>query len=1050
MKKKLLSLFLVLCMLLSTGTAWGLTAFADGEPAAPTPTAPTAADGTLTAQTIEQIVTAGEGTIHLNGAQDAMTLATYANTSQAADGEDAVYPTFAGVTVQLNADLTGNAASSFNALTATAAPANVWTAIQNFAGTFNGGYHTISGIYAESGFFRLLTDGAVVQNVIFANCYAFNDAPGTDGNGFAGIVAARVAGTVALTNVTVENSRTLAAKESGTACVGGLLGGSDEWNGGAAAVLTVTNCSVSGKVGSAATTSTGNSRVGAVIGRIGGTSLSVTDFTNNAAVVGTQYTGGFVGELKVATTMLRCENKATVQGKAFTGGLVGLLSTTASNSFTDCSNSGAITSTVEQACGGLVAKSDSTGAITLTNCSNAGAVNGQSVAGGIIAYVEKSPVTATNLSNTASITSSSSWVGGMFGWLRETKTTVTTATNSGSLTTGGKGGGIVGYVAYGNADVTLDGCVNAASAVLTISAHKGGIVGVVESGKLTVKNSVNHANVSGGGQNGGVLGQGYKPAAVAFENVINNGTVTTTASGHQQGGFVGYLLGNDAATTVFTVKNSVNTANVTANAYVGALVGITENVKTITIDGFTNFGTIDGQRSSGGIGSAKGADGKTGVITFKNAANYGTVKGTSFAGGLIGESFYQNISVDNCANTGAVFSASQPTGGLVGQLRNPVVATSGYAVVMTNVYNSGAISTTILGGGLIGECKAPIYMEDAVNAGSVTTSIANTRTGGLVGTQEGALTSTFKNCLSLGTVSNSNAADSYTGAWVGDIAGTNITTDPTASDYQCFAFENCYFVKNAVNGTKAKNLAFSLSNLDSAGKQFGNVRLVYGETVVDLVGGTVNAELNWDNAVKAYNVPITDGTLPTILTNADDCKGVAAVDTLKSKGFDFGSGWYVTNGAPTPTLMAVAGNDVDTTKDIAYKGYQYKITEGDADTLGIRLVAGVNDLHYAVTGFEVYAIGSIGVACAAENPETETVYTTINQYSEDGNLKAPMTAESLGCTYLSALTVINLPVNMSGTLVVKPYLVGVDGSMIVGTAVALVVVNGTVTAQYAM
>ena len=83
---------------------------------------------------------------------------------------------FKGKTVKLGADIvfnTGNAADW-----ATSAPANVWTPIKGFAGTFDGQGHSVSGLYIKTGsgtigFFGTMTKTAILENFSVVNSYFY-------------------------------------------------------------------------------------------------------------------------------------------------------------------------------------------------------------------------------------------------------------------------------------------------------------------------------------------------------------------------------------------------------------------------------------------------------------------------------------------------------------------------------------------------------------------------------------------------------------------------------------------------------------------------------------------------------------------------------------------------------------------------------------------------------------------------------------------------------------------------------------------------------------
>ena len=76
-----------------------------------------------------------------------------------------------GKTVKLGADIvfnTGDAADW-----AETAPANVWTSVNGFAGTFDGQGHTISGLYGKNGMFNSNTANSVIRNFRLVNSYFY-------------------------------------------------------------------------------------------------------------------------------------------------------------------------------------------------------------------------------------------------------------------------------------------------------------------------------------------------------------------------------------------------------------------------------------------------------------------------------------------------------------------------------------------------------------------------------------------------------------------------------------------------------------------------------------------------------------------------------------------------------------------------------------------------------------------------------------------------------------------------------------------------------------
>ncbi len=101
---------------------------------------------------------------------------------------------FAGKTVSLKCDLIFNEGNAGD--WAANPPANSWTPIANFKGTFNGEGHTVSGLYINtsadtySGFFGCLKDGAQVSDLGVVNSYMNN----TKSTSYMGSIAGAISG----------------------------------------------------------------------------------------------------------------------------------------------------------------------------------------------------------------------------------------------------------------------------------------------------------------------------------------------------------------------------------------------------------------------------------------------------------------------------------------------------------------------------------------------------------------------------------------------------------------------------------------------------------------------------------------------------------------------------------------------------------------------------------------------------------------------------------------------------------------------------------------
>ncbi len=124
---------------------------------------------------------------------------------------------FAGKTIKLTAAIALNSGSASD--WAAAAPKYTWTPIEDFAGTFDGGMNTISGIYLKSsetclGLFKEVS--GTVQNLVLDNSYIESTAK--SGTGATGSVVGRLTGTLS----TVKSSAVVVL--NGSEYAGGLVG----------------------------------------------------------------------------------------------------------------------------------------------------------------------------------------------------------------------------------------------------------------------------------------------------------------------------------------------------------------------------------------------------------------------------------------------------------------------------------------------------------------------------------------------------------------------------------------------------------------------------------------------------------------------------------------------------------------------------------------------------------------------------------------------------------------------------------------------------------
>ena len=300
-----------------------------------------------------------------------------------------------------------------------------------------------------------------------------------------------------------------------------------------------------------------------------------------------------------------------------TGGIVGeAWNTTLSNVW----NKGIIKS-VGTGVGGIVGRliQDS----TIIDVYNTGSItsdgtdeNGDSVVGGLVGYASDN-ITIENVLNEGSVTATGARVGGIVGNLQGYSSnrndngvsTLKKARNTGSITSDGADksghnmvGGIIGYASD---NITIENVLNEGE-IKGEGTDVGGIVGILQghapnrndNGVSTLKKAHNTGNITSDGTDeygdsmvGGIVG--YATNNITIENVLNEGSVTTT--GARVGGIVGVLQENSL------INNSLNyNQSITGTDHTGLIVGLMPNDSANTVK---NSYTLKENTNLNGIGS---------------------------------------------------------------------------------------------------------------------------------------------------------------------------------------------------------------------------------------------------------------------------------------------------------------------------------------------------------------------------------------------------------------------------------------------------------------
>lgn len=191
---------------------------------------------------------------------------------------------------------------------------------------------------------------------------------------------------------------------------------------------------------------------------------------------------------------------------------------------------------------------------------------------------------------------------------------------------------------------------------------------------------------------------------VTFTHIIGciNGATVTKANENYVGGIVGSVRYSSVGTTYYNdvlIQNCGNVASITANDYVGGIMGSACYVNT-RIENCYNTGNIHGGTYVGGIvGWHQSYEGSNHI---KNSYNTGRVTGRTAVAGIAGH-LNNGVTVQNCYNAGA------STYAIIGRQYN---ATN----VLSNTYFLGTASAKSVPDYTTYESQEPAYRATAKTA----------------------------------------------------------------------------------------------------------------------------------------------------------------------------------------------------------------------------------------------------------------------------------------------------------------------------------------------
>lgn len=440
--------------------------------------------------------------------------------------------------------------------------------------------------------------------------------------------------------------------------------------------------------------------VGGVVGTMDAANLKLEadpinkkTITNKAAVIGSAFTGGVVGNLynssSADVTLTGLQNEGTVsvganylgsaEGKnsrvlgQFFGGIAGYcknvtLSSSTSTTRRDMTetqlktavkggyaNDGALTDDSPLKCdfvGGLVGFASG---CKLDNCTTQkGYVLGRCFVGGMAGGFSGSQLEITGGSNSSTVLGNR-YVGGVVS-VNGSQSAVSGVTNSGLVAGLGKNAAYVGGIAglndaewgstnAANTAATIQNCVSSMASDTATNSSRSALLQALS----TYKNANNQEKTTRADYAGGLVGRNGKNAVLTWDNEATTVQIGAVICGND---FVGGLVGcNDATAKITNTSTSLLTVSgeVTGGKAVGGMIGLNlapalpaADIKVTEISGALCVGGVIGANmpvaaAGGDAFTIKETTTSGGTVsTFKTTAKAGRIKADGLAGGIIG------------------------------------------------------------------------------------------------------------------------------------------------------------------------------------------------------------------------------------------------------------------------------------------------------------------------------------------------------------------------------------------------------------------------------
>lgn len=538
--------------------------------------------------------------------------------------------------------------------------------------------------------------------------------------------------------------------------------------------------------------------VGGVVGTMDAANLTLetdpnkNNMTNKAAVIGSAFTGGVVGNLynsnssSADVTLAGLQNEGTVsvganylgsaEGKnsrvlgQFFGGIAGYckdvtLSGSTSTTRRDMTetqlktavkggyaNDGALTDDSPlkgDFVGGLVGFASG---CKLDNCTTQkGYVLGRCFVGGMAGGFSGSQLKITGGSNSSTVLGNR-YVGGVVS-VNGSQSTVSDVTNSGLVAGLGKNAAYVGGIAglndaeWGSIDAantaaTIQNCVSSMASDTATNSSRSALLQALS----TYKNASNQETTTRADYVGGLVGRNGKNAVLTWDEHATTVQIGAVICGND---FVGGLVGcNDATAKITNTSTSLLTVSgeVVGGKAVGGMIGLNlapalpaADIKVTEISGTLCVGGVIGANMpvAGTDGTAftikSAATSGSTVGTFTTTAKAGRIKADGLAGGIIG----YNCLLESAPNTANLTTILPTVAEKTGLVTVNTLPRSDKEMTLNGAANQFNLEVNAYAGGIVGynDAETRLTISSATNGSdSNAASVGSLKMRGETGT----------------------------------------------------------------------------------------------------------------------------------------------------------------------------------------------------------------------------------------------------------------------------------------------------------------------------